>query len=377
MKFLHTADWQIGMKAVGLGGAAEAVREERSYAAKRAVDVAQEKEVDFIILAGDSFEDNAVDRLLVQRVADILSTFSGPVYIIPGNHDPLVPGSVWEHPAWRSASNIQILREEVPMAVSGGTLYPCPALEKHSRKDPTAWITRATAEGTGDGIRIGTAHGTVEGIHQDEPDYPISRDAASRTGLEYLALGHWHSYAAYPDSDGVVRMAYSGTHETTRFGERDSGQVLVVEIASLGSSPRITSVPTGGLFWTTIEKEAHGAGNVKSLREEIESLTDADRTLVRVILSGVLIADERSEVEHIEQLLKSRFLFGSLDTARLQPSPEDDGWIDGLPAGLVRDAAIRIRNDSSILPDLSARALIELYSIVSSSSGDSAWSSDP
>ena len=84
MKFLHTADWQIGMKAAGLGGAAEAIREERSYAAKRALDVAKEKEVDFIILAGDSFEDNAVDRLLVQRVADILSTFSGPVYIIPG-----------------------------------------------------------------------------------------------------------------------------------------------------------------------------------------------------------------------------------------------------------------------------------------------------
>jgi len=90
-----------------------------------------------------------------------------------------------------------------------------------------------------------------------------------------------------------------------------------------------------------------------------------------VTLSGVLVADERSEVEHIEQLLESRFLFGSLDAARLQPSPEDDGWIDGLPAGLVRDAAIRIRTDSSIPPDLSARALIELYSIASSSSGES------
>jgi DNA repair exonuclease SbcCD nuclease subunit len=60
---------------------------------------------------------------------------------------------------------------------------------------------------------MGVAHGTVEGVRQDEPDYPISRGAPERAGLDYLALGHWHSTATHPGPDGVLRMAYSGTDE--------------------------------------------------------------------------------------------------------------------------------------------------------------------
>jgi DNA repair exonuclease SbcCD nuclease subunit len=63
-------------------------------------------------VAGDTFEDNGVDRVIVQKVADILAGFVGPVYVIPGNHDPLVPGSVRDHPAWRCMS-----RAAGPLAV--------------------------------------------------------------------------------------------------------------------------------------------------------------------------------------------------------------------------------------------------------------------
>jgi type I restriction enzyme R subunit len=59
-----------------------------------------------------TYKHNGVDRVLVQKVADILAGFGGMVYVIPGNHDPLVPGSVWEHPAWKSMS-----RSASPVAV--------------------------------------------------------------------------------------------------------------------------------------------------------------------------------------------------------------------------------------------------------------------
>ena len=96
MKFLHTSDWQIGMKAESVGRMAERVREERLEAAKRVVQAARDNGAEMIVLTGDVFEDNAVDRLLVRKIGEILRAFPRPVYIIPGNHDPLVPGSVWE-----------------------------------------------------------------------------------------------------------------------------------------------------------------------------------------------------------------------------------------------------------------------------------------
>ena len=91
MKFLHTADWQIGMRAAHVGAAGARVREERLTAARRVIDAARSAGVEFIVVCGDTFEDNGVDRVLVQKAADILAGFDGPVYVIPGNHDPLVP----------------------------------------------------------------------------------------------------------------------------------------------------------------------------------------------------------------------------------------------------------------------------------------------
>lgn len=82
------------MKAAHIGTSADRVRNERLEAARRVVKVAEENEAEYIFLAGDTFEDNGVDRVLVQKVVDILGKFSGTVYLIPGNHDPLVPGSV-------------------------------------------------------------------------------------------------------------------------------------------------------------------------------------------------------------------------------------------------------------------------------------------
>jgi DNA repair exonuclease SbcCD nuclease subunit len=364
MKFLHTADWQIGMKAVALGDAGAHVREERLAAARRVVEVAKSHNVDFVLVAGDVFEDNGIDRVLVQKLADILSLFGGQVFVIPGNHDPFVPGSVWEHPSWKSASNVHVLLDEAPVEVHGSVLYPCPVREKHSGLNPTAWIPSERDER----IRIGLAHGTVDGIRQDEPEYPIPRDAAQRAGLDFLALGHWHSYGAYPGPDGSTRMAYSGTHETTKFGERDSGYALIVEIVSPGVRPAITPVKTGRLDWVTVERELRESGDLTRVREYIESMANPGNALVEVSLSGLMMADERGELDHIEHILSSRFLWGKLDASRLRPSPQDEAWITNLPPGIIRDAAMRLRDTSGTSPEIAARALMELYVIAGEAS---------
>jgi len=382
MKFLHTADWQIGMRAAHVGEAAARVREERLAAARRVVGEARAAGAEFILIVGDVFEDNGVDRVLVQKVADILAEFAGPVYVIPGNHDPLVPGSVWEHPAWASG-HVRLLAEEKPVEIPGGVLFPCPIRAKHSGKDPTSWIPpREPRESGGssesrepNGIRIGLAHGTVEGILQEGSDYPIARNAAERAGLDYLALGHWHSNAQYTLPDGTVRMAYSGTHEPTGFGERDSGNALIVEIASAGAAPVITPVRTGRLTWTVIEAELREPGDLSRLRARIEALGDAAATLLEVRVSGLLAAADRDELPRLEEILASRFLHGRVDASGLKPSPDDASWPAGLPAGVVRDAAERLQEladpaypgmrPEGASPEIASRALLELYALTS------------
>lgn len=367
MKFLHTADWQMGLRAAGLGDRAKEVREERLAAGRRVAEAARTHRCEFMLVAGDVFEDNGVDRLLVQKVADILSSFGAPVYIIPGNHDPYVPGSVWEHPAWSVSETLRVIKEPSQISIRGGTLYACPLRSKHSSGDPTSWIPKE--EGTG--VRIGLAHGTVEGVQQDEPDFPISRDAAERSGLDYLALGHWHSFAVFPSKDTRCRMAYSGTPEQTSFGEGQSGNALIVEMAGPGAPVSLTPVRTGGLSWVNLEKEIRDVSGILKLKEEIEALPEPGRTLVQVRIKGLMPAEGLRELEHLTQITQSRFFHARVSTSDLLPAPGDDAWISRLPQGILREAAHKLQSQSLASgpsAEVASRALMDLYAIAEEAS---------
>ena len=116
MKFVHSGDWQIGMAAAQVGAAGDRVRAVRLETCGRIADVCRRESADFLILAGDTFEHNGVSRKLVSEVIDRLRSMPCPVFVIPGNHDPLQPGSVWEHEGWGTARNVHVLRTDLPRA---------------------------------------------------------------------------------------------------------------------------------------------------------------------------------------------------------------------------------------------------------------------
>lgn len=369
MRFLHTADWQLGMKAAQVGAAGESVRKERLAAVERLVEVARDKQVDFVLVAGDTFEDNGVDRLLVQKTADVLARLGRPVYLIPGNHDPLVPGSVWEHPAW-GVEGITVIEHAEPLPIEGGTIYPCPLHGKRSGADPTAWIPQAEA---GSGIRIGVAHGTVTDILPVEPDFPIARDAAERASLDYLALGHWHSLFTVPDSKGIVHTAYSGTPEATKFGESDSGKVLLVEINEADAPPEVTPIDTGRLRWLQLEREIRSDSDLAAIRAELEELETPEATLLQLSLRGLLPPGSFAALDQLDDLVAARCLYASVDRNALRPAPDDDAWIASLPPGLLGGVAARLQEladpayegvrGEEETSEIASLALVELYAL--------------
>ncbi len=360
MKFLHTADWQLGMKAVHVGAAGARVREERLVAAQRVVSAAQSQGAEFLLVAGDTFEDNAVDRLLVQKTADLLAAFPGPVYILPGNHDPLVPGSVWEHPAW-CRTNLHVLREPTPLTIPGGTLIPAPLLEKYSTRNPVAEIDARTLNLSTTEPVIGMAHGTLNQIAANDDNFPIPNNAAQTAGLDYLALGHWHSHLEIKGSDGIARLAYSGTHEPTKFGERQSGNALLVEISERNAIPRITPLRTGGLTWLQWAEVFQQTGDAARLRQRIEQVESPASTLLEVRLTGLMNPREQAELQHIRELLAARFLYARLDDTPLVPTPEDDSWLVDLPAGVLQETARRLQASTD---PAASQALLEMYRLL-------------
>ena len=364
IRFIHTADWQIGMKAAGIGAASQRVRDVRLEAIQKVISLGEDRGASLMLITGDIFEDNAVDRLLVRKVGELISTFKGQVFITPGNHDPLSPGSVWEHPVWEENINVTVPRENTPFELEDCILFPSPLKEKYSTRNPVAWVQ---AQGYKK-IAIGLAHGNVEGLPNADLNYPIPVNAAQIAGLDYLGLGHWHSYAPYKDSQGNIRMAYSGTHETSKFGERDSGKALLVEIAKRGASPQVELLSTGCLSWFTLERSLAAPGGLQEVIEELNSINDPENSLIRLRLKGLLTTSDRKRLQTLREIISTRFLYGDLNIGGLSPAPEDDSWIEELPAGVLREAVELIRHQALQGTDkrqqaVATRALLELFEI--------------
>ncbi|MBI1849122.1 MAG: DNA repair exonuclease [Planctomycetes bacterium] len=358
IRFLHSADWQIGMKAVHVGTAGDRVREARFEAARNVIALARDRGVDFVLLAGDTFEDNAVDRSLVERVVDVLASSPVPVLVLPGNHDPLVPGAIYESRAFTRASDrVRLLATTEPVTIGAATILPCPLRTKHGHADPT----RAIAAEPRSGIRIGVAHGTlrVAGLEGDD-DFPIDADAAERCGLDYLALGHWHSHFVAPGCDGAPRIAYSGTHEQTKFGEGASGNALVVTIREPGAPPEIEVVRTGVLEWRQVERQVSEAADVGRIMWDLEAIATPKRALVDATLRGTLPSADLRKLDETRRFLTERFLFVRFDASAVVPSPTDARWIDALPPGAVQGAARRLLAEAAESP-VAREALTLLY----------------
>lgn len=302
VRFLHTSDWQIGMKGGGLGAAGAVVAERRLRAIDRVLELAREQRVDFVVACGDLFEDNRVDADLIADVARRVAAHPDVrVHAIPGNHDLPGPDSVWNRAVWRSVPNLHVHLEPTPWTTPDGaaTLHPFPVTSRYANVDPLA--------GLGDlkdlpGVHVALAHGHLTtvtfGAHEDDVRLPIDPAHVGRTGLDFLALGHWHSTRLEKGKDGKVRVAYSGTHEATAFEESDAGNVLVVTIAEKGAVPSVEKLRSGSLRWKTERFRFAGDQSIDRFRRLLAEL-DAD--LARVDVEGelavTLFADYRAALE--------------------------------------------------------------------------------
>ncbi|NLA38976.1 MAG: DNA repair exonuclease [Methanomicrobiales archaeon] len=303
VRFLHTADWQIGMKAVRTGKRANAVRQKRFDAADRIAKLAEEEDVDFVILAGDTFEDHNVDDVAVKRTVDILNQLDPiPVYVLPGNHDPMIPGGIWDRDSWgRAGPHVTLLSERREYTHGDDvTLYACPLTQKQSSLDPTAWIPLRED----DRIRIGIAHGALD-ILPDRVNFPIAADRPEASGLDYLALGDWHGYRV------LGRAVYPGTMEPTGFGEKDPGNVLVVDIEEAHAEPLITTHPTGSLRWVDIEPGISTLEDVEMFDRTLRDLEPLASVLLKISpdVSGCTDSRALQRLETLRGEIEERAFF--------------------------------------------------------------------
>ncbi|MFZ4756433.1 MAG: metallophosphoesterase family protein, partial [Miltoncostaeaceae bacterium] len=230
--FIHTADWHLGMTRRYLSPDAQArYSEARIESVREIARLADSEGAEFVVACGDLFDSNHVDRQVVARAVDALGAFTVPVFILPGNHDPLDASSVYRSSAFtdRLPPTIHVVESADPVSIGAIELVGAPWHAKNPGHDPAA---RAIADLVAGPTRVLLAHGVVDVLSPDAHDASVISMAGLREALDggllaYVALGDRHSAT---EVGGDPRVRYPGTPVATDYGEVDPGQALVVRI---------------------------------------------------------------------------------------------------------------------------------------------------
>ncbi|HEX4866670.1 MAG TPA: metallophosphoesterase [Acidimicrobiales bacterium] len=314
VRFLHTADWQLGMARHYLGAEAQPRFAAARTAAIRTIGaLAVEQGCAFVVVCGDVFETNQVDRQVVVRALDAMAaTPSVTFYLLPGNHDPLDAGSVFRSPTFtmHQPPNVVVLTEAGPRLVAPGVeLVAAPWRSKRPLADLVAAATAGLpADGT---LRIAVGHGAVDHLSPDDADPALilvaSLEAALAEGrIHYVALGDRHSTTAVGRTG---RAWYSGSPEPTDFREDDAGNVLVVELDA--ASIRVTPHHVGTWRFLRHDAEVTGDADLDLLAAVLDAVEDKARTIVRLGLVGQLSLREKARLDTL--LAHRADLFASLE----------------------------------------------------------------
>jgi DNA repair exonuclease SbcCD nuclease subunit len=339
-RFLHTADWQIGRQFASFTPEnAHPLAEARTAAVERLAQLANEHQVDAVLVAGDVFDAQTVSDRTIRRLFNALAAYRGHWVFIPGNHDAALAESVWTRAVRLGAvpdnAHLALKPEALVLNDIGVAVLPAPLTQRHTHGDLTAWFDNAATPAGH--LRIGLGHGSVQGILADTIDStnPVAPDRAERARLDYLALGDWHGCKCIN-----ARTWYSGTPEPDRFKDNESGRALLVEIPAVGVEPVVTPLLTAQYRWHALSANLSVASDLDVLLDRLAAMGPND--VVELTVSGELDLVGQQGLDAALGLAEAhtRHLQVDRSALRLLPTDEDiaslhaDGYLSEVIAQL-------------------------------------------
>jgi exonuclease SbcD len=285
LRLLHTADVHLGAPFAFLGRRGREQREQLKATFSRVVDLALTSQVDALLIAGDLFDSAYPQAGLIGEVLYQLGRLDIEgiwTLIIPGTHDRLQPGGVYENGEFSSLAHLHVFRdrEMMPFSVGGLDLDVYGMAINGEGKDVlSGFRARDSAR-----WRVGMLHASfILPGKVETGEMLVSAESVAGSNLHYLALGHWHSQGDY--SQGNTAAYFSGSPEPLYMAKGEEGRVLLVELEE-GSPARVKAIPVGRRRMSRLELDASEIGGPAELYAYLRRMADRDLSL-EVRLKGM------------------------------------------------------------------------------------------
>lgn len=291
IRFIHSSDWQLGMTRSFLSEEAEArFSQARINAISTLGKLAKEHDAKFIVVAGDVFESNQLSKQTLVRALDALGALPVPIFLLPGNHDPLDGASIFLTGEFQNAGDhIFVLRDMNPVGVPnlhGVEVVGAPWRTKHPSSDLCNDLVEILDPSTSV-TRIAVAHGQVDSLSPDRSrpdviDLARIEQAIKEKKFHYLALGDRHSVT---DIGGTGRIWYSGTPVATAFDEVDPNRALLVEL-ELDGVCKIEPLDVGAWSFVTHDRAMNGPEDLAEFEGWLNEHANKECIAIKVGFEG-------------------------------------------------------------------------------------------
>ena len=290
MKIIHTSDLHLGSALTSRLSPERAIRRahelEESFA--RLCSEAVELSASAVIIAGDLFDTARVSTGGVDTVFTIMRRHPEiSFFYLPGNHEgQVINASGLPHP-----DNLFVFGEEWTYFTHGDIRL---AGRSTTEKNMMRTLERSSER------TIAVLHGELR--DKSEAGGIIGGSELSGCGVEYYALGHYHSYSVRQVGKGSVAV-YCGTPEGRGFDEvGDCGFVL---IDTDGPAVLHKFIPFAKRRQLIIPVDVTGAVSNSQIEERISAATGAtgSESLVRIALTG----EREPELTVNRAIIEARF----------------------------------------------------------------------
>lgn len=274
VRFLHLADLHLGSQletrhrqSREIAGVLDAAV---YTAVERLFDVAVEEEVDFVIVAGDLYDQEARSvkaNSFLEAQLERLADREIPAYVAYGNHDPVGSATTYVD----LPDNVREFDHEEPEEF----LYPdsdAPEAriwgQSYRDRHESRSMYRRFTPGDDRIPNVGVLH---TALNPDGRRYvPVGRRTLEeKDDIHYWALGHVHEPRLFT---GAQPIAYPGIPQGRQITEPGLGGGYLVELDSAGTAD-VEFVPTSPVVWRTLAVDVGG--------DDVASIPDVQRVVER------------------------------------------------------------------------------------------------
>ena len=278
-RFVHCADLHLGSRFKGVSSrdpeVGERMTESVFQSFSRIVDLAISEGVDFMVIAGDAFDESTITPATRHRFASELARLGRPCFIARGNHDP--------HTDWESSipypENVHEFGTEPEYieldGLDGVEIAGVSFADWHEERNLPSMMS-----GSPDRFTVACMHCDVDSLGAQYDYSPCRLADMLGRGVDYWAIGHVHKRAVLSENPYVV---YPGNIQGRKISESGEKGCYLVTVDG-GRVSDLRFFPTQGIVWRDITVDITGKGMEDVIADIRGKVSEGD--IVRVTFTG-------------------------------------------------------------------------------------------